>query len=164
MHQSAELDYEGVPFRCRRCHKVGHLIRDCPLIKKSEDSPRITPAPSRMASLTISRPVSTGLNPTVSSPAVDPGLRHPTPPRTRARTVAETGTVSGTPLFPSHSNNVYVMHDSGTSIHSSMVQCAITSPPLASITGPSIIPSSVPPAPPCTSTDVSPPPPILPSF
>lgn len=25
------LDYEGVPFRCRRCHKVGHLFKDCPL-------------------------------------------------------------------------------------------------------------------------------------
>lgn len=27
------LDYEGVPFRCRRCHKVGHLFKDCPLNK-----------------------------------------------------------------------------------------------------------------------------------
>lgn len=29
------LDYEGVPFRCRRCHKVGHLYKECPLNKKS---------------------------------------------------------------------------------------------------------------------------------
>lgn len=28
------MDYEGVPFRCRRCHKVGHLYRDSPLISK----------------------------------------------------------------------------------------------------------------------------------
>jgi len=27
------LDYEGVPFRCRHCHKVGHLLKDCPLNK-----------------------------------------------------------------------------------------------------------------------------------
>ena len=26
------LDYEGVPFRCRRCHEVGHLYKECPLI------------------------------------------------------------------------------------------------------------------------------------
>lgn len=26
------MDYEGVPFRCRRCHKVGHLYKDCPLL------------------------------------------------------------------------------------------------------------------------------------
>lgn len=26
------LNYEGVPFRCRRCHKVGHLFKDCPLL------------------------------------------------------------------------------------------------------------------------------------
>lgn len=26
------LDYEGVPFRCRRCHQVGHLYKDCPLL------------------------------------------------------------------------------------------------------------------------------------
>ena len=25
------LDYEEVPFRCRHCHKVGHLFKDCPL-------------------------------------------------------------------------------------------------------------------------------------
>ena len=25
------LDYEQVPFRCRRCHEYGHLFRECPL-------------------------------------------------------------------------------------------------------------------------------------
>ena len=42
------LDYEGVPFKCRHCHKVGHLFKDCPLhkwsIKYSERlSPQISP-------------------------------------------------------------------------------------------------------------------------
>lgn len=27
------LGYEGVPFRCHRCHKVGHLFKDFPLNK-----------------------------------------------------------------------------------------------------------------------------------
>lgn len=30
------LDYEGVPFRCKRCHKVGHLFQDCPLNMKNK--------------------------------------------------------------------------------------------------------------------------------
>jgi len=25
------LDYEGIPFRCRRCHRVGLVFKDCPL-------------------------------------------------------------------------------------------------------------------------------------
>lgn len=25
------IDYEHVPFRCRRCHAHGHLFHDCPL-------------------------------------------------------------------------------------------------------------------------------------
>ena len=24
------IDYEQLPFRCRRCHEHGHLFRDCP--------------------------------------------------------------------------------------------------------------------------------------
>jgi len=25
------LDYEGVPFHCRRCHEYNHILKDCPL-------------------------------------------------------------------------------------------------------------------------------------
>lgn len=28
-----EVDYEHIPFRCRKCHEHGHLYRDCPLNK-----------------------------------------------------------------------------------------------------------------------------------
>jgi len=31
------IDYEGIPYRCQRCHKVGHLYKDCPLLRKSKD-------------------------------------------------------------------------------------------------------------------------------
>jgi len=40
------LDYEHVPFRCRRCHALGHLFRDCPLNVKDN-----TPAPSENQTL-----------------------------------------------------------------------------------------------------------------
>jgi len=36
------LDYEHIPFYCRRCHEHGHLYRDCPLI-------RSTPKPDKTA-------------------------------------------------------------------------------------------------------------------
>jgi hypothetical protein len=29
------IDYEHIPFRCRRCHEHGHLYRDCPIIKQA---------------------------------------------------------------------------------------------------------------------------------
>lgn len=29
-----KLGYEGVPFHCQRCHKVGHIYKDCPLVQK----------------------------------------------------------------------------------------------------------------------------------
>lgn len=36
-HEDSEwiqmIDYEHVPFRCRKCHQLGHLFRDCPLNK-----------------------------------------------------------------------------------------------------------------------------------
>ena len=30
------INYKQIPFRCRRCHEHGHLIRECPLNKKQE--------------------------------------------------------------------------------------------------------------------------------
>jgi len=32
------LDYEHIPFRCRKCHEHGHLFRDCPLNSLSKPS------------------------------------------------------------------------------------------------------------------------------
>ena len=32
------VDYEHVPFRCRKCHEHGHLFRDCPLSKVENKS------------------------------------------------------------------------------------------------------------------------------
>ena len=29
-----EIDYEQIPFRCRRCHEHGHLFQDCPQNKR----------------------------------------------------------------------------------------------------------------------------------
>lgn len=31
------VDYEHIPFRCRKCHEHGHLFRDCPLNKREEN-------------------------------------------------------------------------------------------------------------------------------
>eukprot|EP00253_Pinus_taeda_P013029 PITA_13029 len=30
------VDYEHIPFRCRKCHEYGHLVRQCPLNKEDE--------------------------------------------------------------------------------------------------------------------------------
>jgi len=34
------LNYEGVPFRCWRCHRVGHIFKGCPLKKKIRGHPK----------------------------------------------------------------------------------------------------------------------------
>ena len=39
------IDYEQIPFRCRKCHKHGHLIREFPLNKPAENpKEKSTPA------------------------------------------------------------------------------------------------------------------------
>jgi hypothetical protein len=30
------IDYDQIPFRCRRCHEHGHLFREFPVNKKQE--------------------------------------------------------------------------------------------------------------------------------
>lgn len=83
------LDYEGVPFRCNRCHQVGHLFKDCPLNKSPEASPRITPISAREASPVILRP--TQGEASVQGSSAKTGSKGPgpsPPPMTRARAVA----------------------------------------------------------------------------
>lgn len=31
------IDYEHIPFRCRKCHEYGHLFRQCPVYKEEEE-------------------------------------------------------------------------------------------------------------------------------
>lgn len=31
------IDYEQIPFRCRRCHEHGHFVRDFPLNRTGEE-------------------------------------------------------------------------------------------------------------------------------
>jgi hypothetical protein len=36
------LDYEGVPFHCRRCHEYGHIVKDCKSTMKEHRNNRST--------------------------------------------------------------------------------------------------------------------------
>ena len=38
------LDFEHVPFRCRKCHAIGHLFRDCPLNSHPTPSSPLNPS------------------------------------------------------------------------------------------------------------------------
>lgn len=40
------LDYKGVPFQCRRCHKVGYVYKECPMLMKSVE-PHGSPTPQK---------------------------------------------------------------------------------------------------------------------
>jgi len=82
------LDYKGVPFRCRHCHGVGHLFKECPYNQKSEDSPKITPTPTRVNSPVGLHPSPTGQAPVDIPPiskTVDSSTKLPSLPMTRAR-------------------------------------------------------------------------------
>lgn len=36
--QKQMIEYEGIPYQCRRCHKVGHLFIDFPLNRKNKST------------------------------------------------------------------------------------------------------------------------------
>lgn len=91
------LDYEEVPFRCRRCHRVGHIFKECPLMKKLEDPPRAptttigpdAPAQNCSPSSIPQPPVSN------TTRTAEGEYRTPSSPLTRARAAAEAGKILG---------------------------------------------------------------------
>lgn len=121
------LDYEGVPFKCRRCHRVGHLFKECPLNKKQEG-----PA----TSTTPSRPISPAAHCTPASsapsgsPALPPGSTQGAsqPPITRARAASTSTSAPGISLFPPLSNCTSGFFNLSPSL--SVAHCTMPSSPV----------------------------------
>lgn len=92
-----KLDYEGIPYRCRRCHQVGHIYKDCPLLKKNhqdirehDQAPEIeNPAPQVIAAqkteqIKISNTMEASLAPLQKKKGNNP-IRPPSPQLTRSK-------------------------------------------------------------------------------
>lgn len=122
---------------------MGHLLKDCPLNKNSEDSPKATPIPSRGASPVIPRP-SQGNATAHATPmkAGTKGLGSSSPPLTRARATAAAAQVSGTALNPSSfsfgiSSSLVISNAPCTMAH-----CIISTPLMIASTAPPTLPTS----------------------
>jgi hypothetical protein len=72
---SQTIDYEHIPFRCRKCHEHGHLFRECPLnaVQKeaatdaSKDKDGFTQIAGRRRQGTRKQPYQPGKNPLTSN-------------------------------------------------------------------------------------------------
>lgn len=134
------LDYEGVPFRCRWCHRVGHLYKEFPLNRKPEDSPKVTPIPSRGNSPVISRPLSGPSLAALSSPQKTRTMGHGSIslPMTRDRAATEAAHASGISLNPS---SIAFENSSSMVVSSAQISMAhynMSSPPLIASSAPSL--------------------------
>lgn len=47
------IDYEKIPFRCRKCHEHGHLIIKCPLNTTTEKPKKNTRGKNKEASFDL---------------------------------------------------------------------------------------------------------------
>lgn len=139
------LDYEGVPFCCQRCHRVGHIFKDCHLIKKSEDPPKASLAPSRIDSPVVQPSPVLGPFPPTSDTlpkSVDEVHRSNSPPLTRSRAAAEAAKASGIPLTSLSPSIAFCTSFVPPSIITSMAQCTMATPPSIFTTTPSLQSSS----------------------
>lgn len=82
--RSQILDYEGVPFRCNRCHQAGHLFKDCPLNTTQEGSPKPSPVVSSGAPQNTSHSPQSSAGPGGELAKLDKRkIAPPSPPLTR---------------------------------------------------------------------------------
>lgn len=99
------LDYEGVPFRCRKCPKVGHLFKEFSLVRKDSDSTKVpegeaarapTSAPGQTppTASSMTKKGTPNQIPTSSTP------RPSSPLMTRSRAAVEAARSLGTPPLP----------------------------------------------------------------
>lgn len=148
------LDYEGVPFRCRRCHRVGHIFKEFPLIKKPEDPLRAPTTSIGTDAPALNRSPSSVLQPLVNnitSRMAKGEHRMPSPPLTRARVAVEAAKLSGIPLTSYPSSFAYSSSLVLSTINTSMAHCTLahslpsiasTTPSLPTLSSISISPSS----------------------
>lgn len=133
------LDYEGIPFCCRRCHKVGHIFKECPLIKKSSYSPS-TPLSSKgkAVSTLACTPVSVPRAPNRvgTSMAAEGVNRSPSPPMTQSHVVvaAEAERNASTPLHSHPISSISLSYSASLDsasirIIAPSIPCALTSTP-----------------------------------
>lgn len=112
MQWQQPLDYEGVPFRCRKCHEVGHLYKDCPrkgagrmIVKKSCSRGTQTVSDSRIL------PDSAGLQTRAPELSGDGGSRTATVPTWTSTQPRSRPQVSSVP--PSRISSFRVSEQSG---------------------------------------------------
>jgi len=154
------LDYEGVPFRCRRCHKVGHLYKDYPLLSgvTSENSRGTKQQPSIEQNrgdnklgdgdlIHSETPTVAKQGDTKKTNSRRKVVSTPAPPRTHSKTAEESSSAPGNESHPMTS--VIFLEVMFYVLHSSLQPLSADSNPIPSI------PCSISPPPPTFSTTPS---------
>lgn len=101
-----------MPLKCRRCHKVGHLYKECLLVKHCPPLEESTEGQANLQGThEQSTPTSSGHLTTAKALEKQRGtnmIRPPSPPLTRSRVAAAAVLSSGNPLLSSIVNSITI--------------------------------------------------------